>query len=107
MEILDLLILIYNANIYIICIKIKCAADQPGKPRCSLSLRNMMSDMLGMASAFSFDSSSALDGVVDDEGSDNDNKPFFILINTHLCYNWKCSSTCVHNDMQCHLLVWA
>lgn len=66
-----------------------CSANQPGKPLCSFSLRSMMSDMLGMASAFSFDSSSALDRVVDNEGSDNDNKPSIILINTYLYYYWK------------------
>lgn len=44
-----------------------CNAHQPGKPLCSLSLRSMMSDMLGMTSAFSFDSSSAVDPVAEDK----------------------------------------
>lgn len=61
-----------------------CNAHLPGKPLCSLSLRSMMSDMLGMASAFSFDSSSAVDAVLDNEGSDNDKKPRITLINVYL-----------------------
>lgn len=38
----------------------------------------MMSDILGMASAFSFNSSSAVDSDVEDDRSDRDNKPCVI-----------------------------
>lgn len=42
-----------------------CNAHQPGKPRCSLSLRSMMSDMLGMA--FSLESAATVDSVIEGE----------------------------------------
>lgn len=99
-----MVLMIRNANIisYKDRFHNMCNAHQPGKPLCSLSLRSMMSDMLGMASAFSFDSSSA---AVEDEVSDND-KSSVILINTYLCQYWKQSSTlCAHNAIHCHLLV--
>lgn len=49
----------------------------------------MMSDMLGMASAFSLDSSSAVDSAVEDEGSDS------ISTHHHISIVYVYSMTCI------------